>query len=256
MTTHPEYTFAKVLRPFPNFETRYQGELVTTPIAFPGTLDPQAVTGAVGYSPNLLGGHPVPMGSRVRIWIPYVFDATVTTQDYYYQINWRLRNQKDFIDAVAQRRPTSDFHLPFPEIGRPDADAVRAFIPGAIDTLLYEQEEPGAGAGIVHMRPQRYLQIVNSASVPLTPSGENGQWQQGVYEDPEDDPTPGGPSYGLLELDAMGDELSIWAFGVGERAWDFAGVDIAFSNTYGTRNGQQSINPHIGIIIQTGISSP
>lgn len=101
MTTYvrtPEFSQARILKPFAGFEEKYEGlDPSVYPIAMPGTLDPRA--GKDGYDPNLLAGVPVPMGSKVKLWLPRLQSTQpyggASAQDelsYRYLVVWRVRS--------------------------------------------------------------------------------------------------------------------------------------------------------------------
>lgn len=102
---NPEMSLAQVLKPFPGFESKYQGLVVAdNPIALPGTLDQFA--GQEGYDPNLLEGIPVPMGAKMYAWLPRFFPqvyAGVST-NYRYQFVWRLRSLAEQVADREQKR--------------------------------------------------------------------------------------------------------------------------------------------------------
>jgi hypothetical protein len=270
-----QWTMFRYLRPFPNFERVYQGQSGSTPIAFPGELDQYAARNAVGYDPNLIAGITVPLGSRVTIWIPQTlgpnFDEhgvnlPVVNELYQYQLLWRSRTTKDFVTGQASSIGTpiqsySSYHLPTSGFGQPqisgNPNTQRYYLPGAIRTVAFEQTEPvGTVPGVIHLRGEYLQPIGNPVWVPpLTPSGNAAVWQQGAYTG--FGPNPLGPSYLTFTTDAEGDELSILASKINpDIAWNFASLDpgdLAFSNTYGTSNGQNPPNP-FGILVTTGTS--
>lgn len=247
----------RVVRPLDNFEALYQGQAGSIPIAFPGTLDPLA--GTEGYEPNLLAGIPVPLGGRLLIQIPMTIEMYTSMSIYTYQLIWRTRNQADVTRAIAAGRQPSAYHLPSEALGRKEIQAAATnlfFIPGASDVEIFEQAEPGSGAALLNVRPQRYSpQIVPDSWVqPIVAVGAEGIWQQGAYQFTSN-VNVSGPTWVPIWTDASGDELLILCYkqtgdiGV---PWDFAGVDLAFSNTYGTNDSGLPLNPNIGIIISSG----
>ena len=242
----------RVIRPIPTFESVYQGKAGNIPIAFPGTLDPDA--GKPGFAANLLAGEAVPLGSRLLVQIPMTIDMYTPVAAYAYQFIWRTRNQQWFTEAAALGRRTAAYHLPSEELGRNErSDDKRFFIPGASDVEVFEQSEPLSGAATLNVRQQRYIpQITSSWVQPLTAAGNGGIWQQGAYQF-SNNVECAGPSWFPLWLDATGDELMILVYKIDAvNPWDFAGDDISFSNTYGTNNGQLPINPNVGIILASG----
>ena len=108
-----QFSVARVFRPFEGFEAVYNGQSVRTPIAIPGSLDPDA--GRTGFDTNLISGIPVPMGSKVMLWIPTIFQdsggalgpPSFQVVPYRYQFVWRLRNLRDFKNYVrhSPKRP-------------------------------------------------------------------------------------------------------------------------------------------------------
>src|SRR5882757_2313588 len=176
----------QIVRPPNNFEAVYQGQAGTIPIAFPGTLDPQA--GQAGFAETLLAGISMPLGARVNIQIPMTIDMYTSEPDYAYQFLWRVRNQQTLTDAVLAGRPPGAYHLPSKELGRNevqgDPAATRFFIPAASDIEIFEQTEPVCtGPGTLVLRPQLYIpEMANSWVQPLTPAGAAGVWQQGAYQ--------------------------------------------------------------------------
>lgn len=235
----------QIIRPIPNFEQLYQGKLGTIPIAFPGTLDAQA--GTTGLSPNLLAGISVPLGGRLLLQIPMTISADFeppVSDAYAYQLIWRTRNQSAVSDAILAGRPATAFHLPSEAPGRNQF----AFIPGCSDIEVFEQGENASAPAYLDVVQQRYRPRIGTPWVqPLTPAGNNGVWQQGVYNSQIEACT--GPSWVPLWLDASGDELLILAYKIdGDSTWDFAGDDLPFSSTY----GNASDGPPAGLLLSTG----
>jgi len=246
----------KVLRPMNNFQEVYQGQAGTIPIAFPCDLDPNA--GDDGYDANLLVGVAVPLGGRLLIQIPMTIDQYVVEPDYQYQFIWRTRNQAAVVEAIAAGRQPSAYHLPSEAFGRKEiqtgpATTERFFIPAASDVEVFEQAEPGGGAATLNVKQQRYVpQITVPWVKPLLPTGSGGVWQQGVYQF-SSNVNCSGPTFAPLWTDAGGDELLILCYKIAsDVAWDFAGVDQGFSNTYGNNDGGLPFNPNIGIIVSSG----
>lgn len=252
-----QLTMFRPIRPITGFEAVYQGQPGSIPIAFPGTLDAQA--GQPGYSPTLLAGIIVPLGARLCIQIPMVVETYASQPIYAYQFLWRTRNQQSFVAAIEAGRPGAGYHLPSEEKGRKEKLSAPAsddyfFIPGASDVEIFEQSEPvGAGAATLTVRQQLYIpELADSWVQPLTPGGAAGTWQQGAYQY-TNNVNCSGPTWFPIWLDAGGDELMILVYKVNSGvAWDFAGVDKGFSNTYGTNNAGLPNNPNIGILLATG----
>lgn len=249
-----------VLKPFAGFEGVYHGQPGTTPIAFPGTLDPDA--GKTGFEANLLRGLPVPLGGRLQIWIPMAVHALGDpTPDYAYQFVWRVRNQRDVVRAINEGRQPTAYHLPSQELGRredevPPTGEPLYFIPGASDVQVFEQAEPADGPSFLNVMQQRYVpKVTDPWEQPLTPSGDPGVWQQGTYQASSAN-IPSGPTWVPLWVDACGDELMILAYKTGDDPgnWDFnaEGADAAFGDTFGTGAGTMPNNPNIGILVSSG----
>ena len=55
-----QFSMARIVKPFANFEARYQGNSAGFPIGFPGVLD--RLAGQNGYDPFLLAAMPMPIG--------------------------------------------------------------------------------------------------------------------------------------------------------------------------------------------------
>ncbi len=255
-----QVTLFQAVRPPKNFEAIYQGLDGTIPIAFPGTLDPNA--GKPGYAANLLAGIPVPFGGRLCVQIPMVIDMYTSEPNYAYQFLWRTRNQQAYVDAITSGRSAPGFHLPSEQPGRNEvqtiADSDRFFIPGSNDVEIFESAAPvGAGAATLTIRQQIYIpQLADSWVQPKTPAGGNGVWQQGVYQY-SNNVNCSGPTYFPIWIDVGGDELMILAYKLPidespVAAWDFSGADLGFSNTYGNNGGALPINPNVGILVASG----
>jgi len=242
----------QVIRPFDGFEARYNGIAGTIPIAFPGTLDPDA--GKEGFSGDLLRGIAVPLGGRLLLQIPTVIDAYTPVLNYAYQLIWRTRNQGDVANAIAAGRQPSAYHLPTEGHGRSEIGNTGKlfFIPGASDVEVFEQTEAVGGASLLDVVQQRYVpKISPSWAPPFLPNGERGVWQQGAYQFTSNSECSG-PTWAPLYIDSAGDELSILVYKIDNNNWDFAVADKGFSNTYGTNNGGLPNNPNIGILLSSG----
>lgn len=244
----------RVVRPFDSFEAKYQDVAGTVPVAFPGALDPLA--GKPGYASNLMAGIAVPLGARVLIQIPMTVDMYTPEAKYAYQLIWRTRNATDVGAAILAGRLPSAFHLPSQEPGRAEFEATgeRIFIPGASDVELFTQDEPTLGTPVdINAVSRRYVpQITVPWAQPLLPDGNEGIWQQGVYQF-SSNVNCAGPTWVPILTTALGDELVIMAYKIDSGSdWDFAGDDQGFSNTYGNNAGGLPNNPNVGIIISTG----
>jgi len=264
------FSLARILKPFPNFEAIYQGQLQSIPIAFPGTLDEDA--GSPGFSPDLIAGISMPLGARVVIWIPQTIFLYSSLQRYTYQVCWRLRSPADYSRDVERGRSLgkqSTYSLPQQEVGVPGdlANPVttkRFVLPAAMQSLAYEQAEPLTNLtnGLVNMRGQ--LLTTNGAlwTAPLTETGALGQITQGIFPDSlgagAADQGPGGPVFFPFQFDAEGNEMMILArretIAAPTDVWDFmsGAEDRSFSNTYGTNAGTRPPLETVGIYVFTG----
>lgn len=244
----------KVLRPMPNFESVYQGQSGTIPIAFPGNLAPEAAT--PGFADQLLAGLAVPLGARLLVQIPMVIDLYTAMPDYNYQFIWRTRNQGSIAQAILSGRPAAAYHLRSEGPGRKEISSSGdnlVFIPASSDVEVFEQTEPSSGAALLNVKQQRYVpQVTPSWVQPLTPTGAAGIWQQGAYQFTMS-AEQSGPSYVPLWLDSSGDEMMILVYkNDTTQTWDFSGLDQGFSNTYGTNDGGLPNNPNLGILVSSG----
>jgi hypothetical protein len=277
-----QFSMARILKPFPNFETVYQGFDATVPIAFPGTLDRQA--GEPGYDPYLLAGLPVPLGSRVMIWVPLAMyvqdDGSISLSTYQYQIIWRMRSIGDFVTSFDKNVPRDEigpYHLRQKDVGVPDDPAnptatKRIVLPSSMQVLAYEQPEPSTtdtvyANGIIHLRGQYIIPNGQVPSGPLLPppvdettSNIFGLTGQGIFPFTQqaEGATPGGPVFFPFWFDAEGDEMMIFATraDITEEtgSWDFTdpSLDRPFSATYGTNDGTRTPVPSVGIFVYTG----
>lgn len=248
-----QFSTSKILKPFTGFESVYQGQLHTTPIAFPGTLDANA--GETGYSPNLLKALPVPFGSQLQIWIPACFTADGGTQVIYrYQFVWRLRSLRDFRNP-SSGAPRPPWHLAIQRPGVPDAGNPRFVIPGAVHGIQFPADEVlGFAQQQISVRDAQYGPVASGTADPLTPLGAGGVIQQGILDPAVAPGAASDPIFSVISLVAQGDELMILAyppFNIG--SWDFAHVDRAFSFIYGTDYGARSAPlASTGIFVHTG----
>lgn len=245
-----------VLRPMPNFESVYQGQAGTIPIAFPGTLDPDA--GDSGISPNLLRGVGVPLGARICVYIPMTIDQYTSESIYGYQVLWRLRSRSAFEIAMQNGRVPVPYHITTEEQGRKEVQLLSPtpylFIPASSDVQIFEQSEPVTNIpSQLNVRQQLYVpRMADSWVQPLTPTGAKAEWQQGAYQFTTN-VNCSGPTWFPIWLDAGGDEMLILCYKLDTGdPWDFATTDKSFSNTYGTNNGGLPLNPNIGIMYSTG----
>jgi len=250
-----QMTLLQSIRPISNFESVYQDQAGTIPIAFPGTLDPDA--GKPGFSPTLLAGVPVPLGARLFVQIPMIVDMYASQPNYGYQFLWRIRNQQAYVSAITNGRQVGGFHLPSTQPGRKEIQSSSDnlyFIPGSSDVEIFEGDQPLAfEAATQNVRQQIYVpQLADSWVQPLTERGQAAVWQQGAYQFTSN-VNCAGPTWFPLWLDAGGDELTILVYKIDtDEDWDFTSTDKGFSNTYGNNDGGLPLNPNIGILLSTG----
>jgi len=266
MSNDAQFGLARILRPFANFETAYQGVTSSRPIMFTEggkALDSQA--GHPGYDPLLLNGLSVPFGARVLIWFTRVTGLTgISPFDssfpYIWQLSWRLRNVFDY---QQNRTP---YQLGQSQPGVPDAGSPRVVLPVATETIIYSQtpEPTYPTQPVSNLRSDTLRTEIGSAAVPFVdPAAVNtGVYQQGVFDPVVDAGIADQPLFGPYDTHAKGNELLLSVRrnpdpasggGAAQPNWDFAGglaVDHVFSQLFG--NGQGQVFPNIGIYVMTG----
>lgn len=262
-----QFGTARILRPFNGFIDLYQGQPASTPIMLtevidpPGgaALDPAAEVREPGYSPRLLRGLDVPIGSRVLLWLPSITAFDVVNDAYIrYQwtLIWRLRNVYDY------RNFRTPYHYPkqaegIPETG-PEAGA-RVVIPAATQTLPYSQAPEPTGAldnAVTNLRNETVSVGGTPLNSPIVPGGGIGYFQQGLG-DPFVSPIFSQPIYQCHEVAAVGDELLI---GLSRPVtdipnWDFltfAQNDWLVNFYLGGVGAAAPPRPDIGVYVMTG----
>lgn len=253
-----QFSKTKVLKPFPGFEQTYQGAPGTTPIVFPGTLDPRA--GAPGYDPKLMAGIPMPVGARAYFWIPYCPNPEGGFQTYTYRFVYRYRNLRDYRVPGSADIPRPPYHIPSQTPGAPDNTVVpaapRTVIPASWSSILFIQAEVASANGRSNLRVEEIV-VPDSSLInlvrPLLPDGTEGVVQQGIL-DPATNPIAAPvPLFTEFWTDAGGDELLVYVVRSDPAAdWDFTGTDLGFSNIYGTGNGTHAVFPESGVYMVTG----
>lgn len=256
---NPSFSTARVLKPFDGFETIYQGQSATIPIAMPSALDFEA--GKPGYDPFLATAAPVPKGSRIVLWIPLTLvpdsESPTPPLKYRYQLVWRLRNVREYNDTAAQ--PTGQqklFSLPNDAFGVQDNGADRVIVPCGMESVVYEQNEPGIdfANGTVNVRGIYVVPDGGLSVLPLLPSGQTSSYGQGTFVNSSQTPSAGA-GYMIYETTAQGDELVLWVRRetvAGGDLWDFTSTDQPFSAVYGTNNGSHPSVPDLGVFLFTG----
>lgn len=264
MTTDAQFSIANTLRPFPGFESVYQGQPVSVPIAIPGSLD--SLAGKSEYDENLIAGTPVPFGSKLVVWLPTILRPVAAPQNfqvikYRYLFVWRMRNLRDF---KATRTP---YHIPRETKGANS----QAVLPASVNALAFESSRTdsfdfqGSSQPLSDTTtypeaiiPESFIAAssgVNPLRAPLTPSGTEAAIQQGVTTARENSEV----FYTCFQVDALGDEILILVNRDDDsgETWDFSapgggfgGIDFQFSQLFGDNNG--SPNRDSGIYLLSG----
>jgi hypothetical protein len=236
----------RVLLPYDDFEDDYQGEDGDRMIAFPGGRDVNAAAEVTGYNPNLQLGAPVPCGSRVKVGIPLAvaFGTGDVAELYRYFFVFRDRNIRDHRSPGGEgTRPP--WHYPRQGGGAIDNSVFPPTAWFPIDAryhdLGYEQAEPtlAAPAGMAMLNVYPEAVIPRRVLVPnaMVPGGVLSVVQQGIY-DPAQVPTANDAMRAEFQLDAIGDDIIIYAQKIPDSEgvfadWDFDGEDAPFSNVFG-----------------------
>lgn len=259
-----QFSAVRIFKPFQGFELTYQDVPVSVPIAIPGTLDPQA--GKSGFDPNLLAGIPVPMGSKMIVWIPSIFNINspsgLLVQPYKYRFIWRMRNISDF------RRSRAAYHFPRQSPGTNG----QFVVPSASKVAIYESVAQNFTTGIeaplssqfnsyFEGRQNSFSESIACQSVvpspPLTSAGNPGAYQQGLAAAAAGSNLT--VTFNSIQMDVEGDELIVlvdrnYNLVDEERNWDFTGgnKDSGFSAFFGTADGTRDPIRDMGIYIMTG----
>lgn len=256
-----QFGIVKILRPYIGFDApldsggmapagSYQGTSSQVPIMLSEGGQPlDEAAGQLGYSPKLLRGLSVPLGSRVVLWVPLVTPQSGGTapDGYVFSVCWRLRNTFDF----RQRR--IPYHYPKAAQGVPYNSESRVVIPAAAQSVVYNQSEP-----VVTLAPAvatSYAEAIKfNFSVnmlpPLLPDGSYGAMEQGIID-------VNGPgeaittTYQVWELQAFGDELLIGLQRAGDK-WDFAEGKIDNQLSVVLGNGSGKLYPDVGVYAMVG----
>jgi len=280
-----QFSIARVLKGFPNFETAYQGQSVkVNPLCFPGELDSNA--GKPGYDNSLLKGFQTSLGSKVLLWIPIITWERIADINeiivipYEYTLVWRLRNITDYKNKGVP------FHLSRETKGANNQFVIPAsFTTVGIDNLSqFDQAllEPGPFESLAVPKTKKssvqlvkqtitiqggilenkgYV-VISESYMPLVklPDGTTvkGTVQQGIGENVSNKIV----SYNIFETDALGDELLIFVNrpvtinGVDYGNWDFSSfnIDSQFSQIYGTNNNTRTQNKDTGIYLMQGVN--
>lgn len=244
----PQMSTGQVLRPPRDFQPRYEGvNANTNPLYFTlGGVELDDLVGDPGYDPLLIRGLPVPMGSRVVLWLPNLTAILPgpTADNYEWSIIWRLRSPNDYRNNAEERPP---YHFP-QKAGAQDtvANEPRVAIPAAFESVNYVQTEPGTVTGRATTNV-RALDLTSSAikvAGPLLPAAARGVVQQGIT-DPTFVPDATEPEFLTYETLAKGDEFLIALRRLNDApqdVWAFATTDIQVSQLLGT--GLPAPNDH------------
>lgn len=256
-----QFGITHILRPFPTFIDSYIGRNQRIPIMFTEgglPLDPNA--GEVGYAPQLVRALPVPLGSRVTIWLPSVLGNPELgggePNPYTWTIMWRYRNVFEY------RTHRGAYHFPKQAPGVAELGSPRIVKPATYHSVIYNgvapTPPPGIGYALQTIWPERFTTEGAASTagmfLPLVPGtipAADGYVQQGLF-----DPTAVGaanaalPSYMNVEMTAFGDEMLIGLTKTGTVAWFLSGEDTILSNLFGPGS-----SPDIGVYVMTG-SSP
>jgi len=274
-----QFGTSKILRPYAGFEADYQGEAANIPIVCSEVIEGtggaplDGFAGRAGYASNLIRGLSVPFGSRVLIWIPNIdYAPSLTPQvqvKYQWNIQWRLRNVFDY---RQQRIP---FQFPKQGDGVPDtttgSPVSQVVIPASSQSVIYTVPDNTADlyeAASQTARNEAYRFGSLELSQPLlpgttgvSPPGDRGAFQQGLL-DPATFPGTSGkafrPMYGVLELQAAGNELvislnrSVEAPATG--TWDFSQAGLGVDANVGIQLGLgYTVPPAVGPFQDIGV---
>jgi len=244
----------RILRAYPSFATRYQGETVAGhAIALSeGGIELDEQAGNTGYDPRLIAGLSVPLGAKCLLWLPNLMARSGTDRiPYVYTPYWRFRNTYDFNQQFQK-----PYHFPKQVDGVAETlvDAgPRVVIPAACQSVTYVQDEPAVGlVATQNVFHENFRQIgATGAFNVINSNGAMGAIQQGIAGSSG----LGGhirPTFTAYEFIAAGDELII-VVNRGDTeegaaaTWDFAAVDGAFNTFYGDED-----NPDLGVYVVVG----
>jgi len=215
VTADPQFSVSRILKPWTGFEAVYDSTQFSIPLAEPNSqgkytrYDDQA--GTPGYYHRLLRATKVPFGSRVVFWLPIFLNAHELQTVYRWTFVWRLRN---LYDHRTQRVP---YHLARQAIGASPAGESHVAIPACIQSFQFTQAEPAEATPAAPAVADNWAETVinygdgsqNDVINPVTDIGGEDASQQGVLL------TGVGtsvfqPSYRVLELQALGDEVLLY----------------------------------------------
>lgn len=260
-----QMSIATVLKPPTGFEQNYQGRSpLSFPIALPGTRDPSA--GERGYDPNLLAFVPVPLGSRLLLWLPqFIINEGVAPIPYRWRVLWRMRQTADQTQRATRGDGKLMAHLAGPSAGIPADGGVsglpaqeRIALPASINSVGYEQTEPVSLFTIADLNLHHEQVVVGGQSFDptgppiLDAGGTLGVASQGIYPIAPGgvvNPDLIGPTFLPFQTDVFGDEFMLLVHREEGAApmWDFGGQDFQLSELLGTANGARQPLPSTGV---------
>lgn len=258
---NPSFGTARILRPFEGFEAIYQGQSSFVPIMFSllgKATDPLA--GDEGYSSKLLRGMPVPIGTRLDIWLPNINATDLfgpVLEGYNFEFTWRFRNAHDY------RKDVAPYHLAKQTGGAPDTtgggNLPRVIIPAAYHSVVYNEAEPSAvrGNAVNNLRIEDISPRGGGTLLPFLPDGTSGIFQQGLLDPGIFSTVASIPTFNVYDIMAFGDEILVGVYRdfATLGPWDFTfatGVDFLFSALFG--NGSGTAYPNLGIYISPGVA--
>jgi hypothetical protein len=231
---------------------------------FPGVLDPDAGRTFAGgtFDPNLVAGIPVPMGSKIQLWIPTVYlesGGELIIVPYRWQAIWRLRNLRDF---KARR---SAYHF-----AKESAGANNQFVvPSMQETVLFEgpkqefNSNARAAATIYNTETfatheallERYYFPTATPLPGKIPGGaSDASYQQGVAAFAGVNVNQQ-VTWNKIELDAGGDELILAVDRIPDSptdTWNFLLTQKDFGLSLFFGDGSGSIIRDLGVYVFTG----
>lgn len=268
-TPNPTVGIARVLKPWPGFESFYDGAparrstSVAVPVPFfewTGGEPPKSPrapkAGTPGYDPNLARFIPVPMGSRLQLAIPtftQVAEGLTVPVVYRYSIVWRWSSEEAYIQKNAPR-----YSIPNLLPGAPDGVSPRVAILAAQQTVQYLSTEPTGYAGDANfaLRSLQYDTYGPPGQVArpyLDSSSDTAVFMQGIVDSSY--PFFNSAPYVLTEpFVCRADEMWLQAERIPGQplegdTWDFSGTDLQFSNLFGTQDGTHKNYATAGIYL-------
>ena len=294
-----EFSFFETLRGYTDFEDVYQGAPCTNPIVLStqaSGLDPAALiayqrqvaqfaqgastaSAGDGISPFLVAGMPVPLGSLVCFYLPFLATAgEVPNGTHRYAIAWRLRSAQHFQDTGDPFHSRNDNFGPDDNGGsdvQPFGPAkfsgpalARKIVPVCWENVRYVNPAPTFSQVMADLAredmfaasfaPAGYAIIDSPLYKAYSPTTVGlGNISQGLV------PNPGSlgiaPQWQPLFPQAKGDECVLLVYrqpnpGPFGSVWDFNGEDLSVSGFFGRRGytNPQGPLPGLGAYLGTG----